>query len=138
MSAHDAFYRCVLGSIKYLLIINKDSRLSEEVMLDAWPDSIDCWLIKNGDKTERIPLLFAYYPIPCRTIDDIVTINVQELCFVMCQRDFVIDLKEKFGYLPSALEITINLEVDNRNSYILLKDKTFNREEKITLIDLYD
>ena len=139
LSTHEAFHRCVLGSIKYLLIINKDSRLSEEVMLDAWPDSIDCWLMKNGDKTERIPLLFAYYPIPCRrTIDNIVTTDVQELCFVVCQRDFVINLKGKFGYLPSALEITINLEVDNRNSYILLKDKAFNREEKITLIDLYD
>ena len=138
LAAHEAFYRCILGCIKYLLIINKDARLAEEVMLDAWPGGIDCWLMKNDGKTERFPLLPAYCAIPARKTDDIVTTDIQELCFVVCQRDFVIDLKEKFGHLPSTLKITVNLEVDSRNSYILLKDKIFDKEEKIALMDLYD
>ena len=137
LSEHEAFYRCILGSLRYLLIINKDNGYDREVMLDAWPGSVDCWLMKDGDKAEKIPLLPTYCTIPaCKTID-IVTKNVQELCFVVCQRDFVINLKEKFGYFPSALKITI--DIDARSSCILLlKDTDSNREEKIILKELYD
>ena len=135
LSEHEAFRRWVIGGVMEFLILNHDIRLNI-VLLDAYPGDIECCLIRNGKKMERIPLICKDTPLPARKVIDVSTKEAHELCLVVCQKEFVINIKERFGYLPAELEVVTDIDANNQ-CLIVLKDKSFNKEEKIELTDLY-
>ena len=50
-------------------------------------------------------------------------------------RQLVIDLEEKFGYIPSSIEVTIDGSADQHIRFVV-KDRRFNKEIFVALGNL--
>lgn len=109
--------------------------INDSVLLSSFPSPIYIGKLQDKGISHCETLLPSNTIIPCKRFTSISLDRNERLFIGIENRQLTIDLEDKFGYIPSSLEVIIDVSAGQRMTFTV-KDKKFNKEINVALGNL--
>ena len=109
--------------------------INDSILLSSFPSPIYIGKLQDKGISHCETLLPSNTIVPCKSFKSISLDRNERLFIGIESRLLTIDLEDKFGYLPSSLEVIIDVSAGQRMTFTV-KDKKFNKEINVALGNL--
>lgn len=117
------------GVIKWM---NLFEDINDSLLLSSFPSPIYIGKLQDKGISHCEPLLPSNTIVPCESFTSISLDRNERLFIGIESRLLTIDLEDKFGYIPSSLEVIIDVTAGQRMTFTV-KDRKFNKEINVAL-----
>ena len=107
----------------------------DSLLVSSFPSPIYIGKLQDKGISHCETLLPSNTIIPCKLSTSISLDRNERLFIGIENRQLTIDLEDKFGYIPSSLEVIIDVSAGQRMTFTV-KDKQFNKEINVALGNL--
>lgn len=117
------------GVIKWMELFGD---IKESLLLPCFPTPVYIGKLQEKGVSHCETLLPPNFTIPCKRSTSINLDKNEKLFIGIENRQLSIDLEEKFGYIPSSLEVIIDVSAGQLMT-ITVKDRKFSKEINVAL-----